>query len=65
MTQTGAGTMTAHTAMTGGGGFGETIRTINGAQECKAAIPARSNRDQPVPEFTQRLGVTVGSNTGC
>jgi len=34
MTQHGPGTMTAHQAMIGGSGFGETTRSINGALEC-------------------------------
>jgi predicted chitinase len=34
MTQVGPGRMTAHDAMTGGHGFGETTRSINGALEC-------------------------------
>ncbi|MFC0097778.1 glycoside hydrolase family 19 protein [Micromonospora marina] len=34
MTQRGAGTTTPHAAITGGAGFGGTIRSINGALEC-------------------------------
>ncbi|QLQ36433.1 glycoside hydrolase family 19 protein [Micromonospora robiginosa] len=34
MTNPGAGATTAHAAITGGGGFGGTIRSINGALEC-------------------------------
>lgn len=34
MTQHGPGTMTAHQAIVGGSGFGETTRSINGALEC-------------------------------
>ncbi len=34
MNQIGPGTMTPHQAMVGGAGFGETIRSINGALEC-------------------------------
>ncbi|MCZ7436875.1 transglycosylase SLT domain-containing protein [Micromonospora sp. WMMC241] len=34
MTQRGAGTTTPHAAITGGEGFGGTIRSINGALEC-------------------------------
>ena len=40
MTQAGAGTMTPHDAMVGGAGFGQTIRSINGALECGGGNPA-------------------------
>jgi chitinase len=65
-TQSGAGTMTAHTAMVQGHGFGETIRTINGGLECggrnPGAVQSRINRYQ---DITSRLGVSMGSNTSC
>ena len=66
MTQTGAGSMTAHNAMANGVGFGETIRTINGALECGGRNPAQvQSRINNYTRFCQILGVSVGSNTGC
>ena len=43
-TQTGPGSMTPHDAIAGGPGFGETIRSINGALECGGASPGRMGR---------------------
>ncbi|WP_433533066.1 glycoside hydrolase family 19 protein [Micromonospora sp. CA-263727] len=64
MTQSGAGTMTAHAAITGGGGFGETIRTINGALECggrnSAQVQARVDAYQ---RFASTLGVDPGDES--
>ncbi|WP_327026305.1 glycoside hydrolase family 19 protein [Micromonospora sp. NBC_01739] len=61
-TQTGAGTMTAHSAMTGGGGFGETIRTINGALECGGGNSAQVQaRVAAYERFATSLGVEVGN----
>ncbi|MEV6811001.1 glycoside hydrolase family 19 protein, partial [Micromonospora sp. NPDC051296] len=64
MTQSGAGTMTAHDAITGGGGFGETIRTINGALECggrnTAQVQARVDAYQ---RFAATLGVDPGDES--
>jgi predicted chitinase len=61
MTQTGAGTMTAHSAMTSGAGFGQTIRTINGAVECDGKSPARvSSRVDSYKRITSILGVDPG-----
>ncbi|WP_434391228.1 glycoside hydrolase family 19 protein [Melittangium boletus] len=66
MTQTGAGSMTAHNAMANGVGFGETIRTINGALECGGRNPAQvQSRVNNYTRFSQIIGVSVGSNTGC
>jgi chitinase len=66
MTQTGAGSMTAHSAMVNGSGFGETIRTINGGLECNGANPATvSLRIQYYQEITGLIGVSPGSNLGC
>ncbi|WP_434389961.1 glycoside hydrolase family 19 protein [Melittangium boletus] len=66
MTQTGAGSMTAHNAMANGVGFGETIRTINGALECGGRNPGQvQSRIDNYNRFTQILGVSAGGNTGC
>lgn len=68
MTQRGAGTMTAHAAMTGGGGFGETIRTINGALECGGRNRAQvQSRIDAYKRFAEALGVDPGdeSTLGC
>ncbi|MFG2292088.1 glycoside hydrolase family 19 protein [Streptomyces sp. NPDC048603] len=65
-TQNGPGTMTAHAAMTNGAGFGETIRSINGALECNGGNPAQvQSRISKYQQFTQILGVTPGANLGC
>ncbi|RIV40381.1 chitinase [Micromonospora radicis] len=61
MTQSGAGTMTAHSAITGGGGFGETIRTINGALECGGRNTAQVQaRVDAYERFAATLGVDPG-----
>ncbi|QRN99919.1 chitinase [Archangium violaceum] len=66
MTQTGAGYMTGHDAMVNNVGFGETIRTINGALECNGRNPAQvQSRVNNYLDFTSRLGVNPGGNTGC
>lgn len=66
MTQTGAGSMTAHSAMVNGIGFGETIRTINGGLECNGANPGTVNlRIGYYQEITGLLSVHPGSNLGC
>jgi predicted chitinase len=66
MTQNGPGTMTAHNAMVNGAGFGQTIRSINGAIECNGGNPAqvqsRANRFQ---QFAAILGVPPGNNLTC
>ncbi|QRN95553.1 RICIN domain-containing protein [Archangium violaceum] len=65
-TQTGAGSMTAHNAMVNNAGFGETIRTINGALECNGRNPAQvQSRIDNYLRFTNMLGVSAGSNLGC
>ncbi|MFE1794355.1 glycoside hydrolase family 19 protein [Streptomyces sp. NPDC059525] len=65
-TQNGPGTMTAHAAMVNGAGFGETIRSINGALECNGGNPAQvQSRVDKYQAFTQLLGVTPGANLGC
>ncbi|SNR36519.1 glycoside hydrolase family 19 protein [Actinomadura mexicana] len=66
MTQNGPGTMTGHSAMVNGRGFGETIRSINGALECDGRNPAQvQSRVNAYQRFTQILGVSAGSNLTC
>ncbi|QUQ72327.1 chitinase [Kutzneria sp. CA-103260] len=66
MTQSGAGSMTAHDAMAKNKGFGETIRTINGKLECNGA-----NRDQMqdrvnrYKKYVGILGADAGGNLTC
>ncbi|MBX7265061.1 chitinase [Micromonospora sp. Llam7] len=63
MTQSGAGTMTAHAAIIDGEGFGETIRTVNGALECGGGNPAQVQaRVEAYQRFTARLGVDPGAD---
>jgi hypothetical protein len=67
MQNSGAGTMTCHVAMTGGAGFGETIRSINGGLECGANWggdkgPQRVSYYQA---FCDALGVSYGDNLTC
>ncbi|MFI7539829.1 glycoside hydrolase family 19 protein [Actinoplanes sp. NPDC049599] len=65
MTQSGAGTTTPHAAITGGG-FGETIRSINGALECGGRNPGRVQaRVTAYQRFTEVLGVAPGDNLSC
>ncbi|MFD9533609.1 glycoside hydrolase family 19 protein [Streptomyces sp. NPDC060010] len=65
-TQNGPGTMTAHAAMVNGAGFGETIRSINGALECNGGNPGQvQSRVSKYQSFTQLLGVTPGNNLSC
>jgi predicted chitinase len=66
MTQTGAGTMTAHSAIVNGAGFGETIRTINGSLECGGRNPTQVQaRINYFNRIANALGVSVGERTGC
>jgi hypothetical protein len=66
MTQSGPGTMSGHTAMTTGAGFGESIRSINGALECNGGNPAQvQSRINKYTQFTQILGVTPGDRLSC
>ncbi len=66
MTQDGPGTMTPHEAIVNRRGFGETIRSINGALECNGG-----NRDQVrsrvayFKKFARILGVSTGFNLYC
>ncbi|MDK1473861.1 glycoside hydrolase family 19 protein [Streptomyces sp. 549] len=65
-TQSGPGTMTAHHAMVNGHGFGQTIRSINGALECDGKQPAKvQSRITKYQQFTQILGTTPGGNLSC
>jgi predicted chitinase/chitodextrinase len=67
MTQNGPGTMTAHNAMVNGAGFGETIRSINGALECNGGNGAQvQSRINNYNNFISILGTTAGpGNLGC
>jgi chitinase len=66
MTSGGAGSRTAHDSMVNGNGFGETIRTINGALECNGANPgAVQSRVNRYRAFCSLLGVDPGPNQGC
>ncbi|MEU5876454.1 glycoside hydrolase family 19 protein [Spirillospora sp. NPDC047279] len=66
MTQSGPGTMSGHTAMVNGRGFGETIRSINGALECDGRNPAQvQSRVNAYQRFTQILGVPAGGDLTC
>jgi predicted chitinase len=66
MSQSGAGAMPAHTAITGGRGFGETIRSINGSIECNGGSTARVQaRVDAYKSFTGILGVDPGGDLSC
>jgi predicted chitinase len=66
MSSSGAGRMTPHSAMVGGAGFGETIRSINGALECGGRNPGLvDSRVSRYKQFTQMLGVDPGGNLTC
>ncbi|WBB52926.1 glycoside hydrolase family 19 protein [Verrucosispora sp. WMMD573] len=66
MTQNGPGTMTAHTAMVTGAGFGQTIRSINGSIECNGGNPAQvQSRVTRYQQFVGILGVPAGANLYC
>ncbi|MFJ7195672.1 MULTISPECIES: glycoside hydrolase family 19 protein [unclassified Streptomyces] len=65
-TQNGPGTMTSHEAMVGGAGFGETIRSLNGALECDGGNPASvAARVATYERITGILGTAPGSRLGC
>ncbi len=65
-TQTGAGSMTAHNAIVTGAGFGQTIRTINGALECDGRNPGQvQSRIDAYLKFTGLLGVSPVGPNGC
>ncbi|MFF5563364.1 chitinase [Streptomyces sp. NPDC012623] len=65
-TQSGPGTMTPHSAMVNGAGFGETIRSINGSIECNGGNPAQvQSRIDLYTNFSSVLGVDPGGNLSC
>ncbi|MGW2015546.1 glycoside hydrolase family 19 protein [Streptomyces sp. NPDC001927] len=65
-TQNGPGTMTGHNAMVNQAGFGQTIRSINGALECDGKNPAQvQSRVTKYQQFAQILGVPTGANLYC
>ncbi|MGC5342815.1 glycoside hydrolase family 19 protein [Streptomyces sp. DT24] len=65
-TQHGPGPITGHDAMVGGAGFGQTIRSINGALECDGKNPRQvESRVNRYKEFTRILGVPTGSAISC
>lgn len=65
-TQSGPGTMTGHSAMVNGAGFGESIRSINGALECDGGNPSQiESRIANYRHFTQLLGVPSGDHLTC
>ncbi|WP_030397478.1 MULTISPECIES: chitinase [Kitasatospora] len=66
-TQSGAGRSTPHDAVVNNKGFGETIRSINGALECDGKNPdERNDRINLFRNFTGVLGTDVGGgNISC
>lgn len=67
MTQKGPGTMTGHDAIVNGKGFGETIRSINGALECDGKLPDHvNNRINYYNKVLQVMGISKGpGNDRC
>ncbi|MEO3930457.1 glycoside hydrolase family 19 protein [Micromonosporaceae bacterium B7E4] len=61
MNRAGPGTMTGHSAITGGSGFGETIRAINGALECGGGRP---DQVQSRVDAYKRLAATLNVDPG-
>lgn len=61
MTQAGAGFRPAHDSIVGNFGFGETIRTINGALECNGGNPGQVQ--SRINEFNRILNI-LGSSAG-
>lgn len=61
----GAGKGTCHAAITGGGGFGQTINVINGGPECGGPNEAANQRIAHYQEYCGDLGVAPGSNITC
>jgi predicted chitinase len=61
MSQRGAGTATCHAAITSGASFGETIRTINGGQECNlggyGVVDGVTERVDHYIDYATRLGI--------
>ncbi|MFD4606411.1 chitinase [Streptomyces sp. NPDC058464] len=66
-TQTGDGTTTPHDAIVNNKGFGETIRSLNGALECDGKNPHELNdRINLYKQFVGLLGTDVGDgNISC
>ncbi|MEO3978584.1 glycoside hydrolase family 19 protein [Streptomyces sp. CAU 1734] len=65
-TQDGPGPVTGHDAMVSGAGFGQSIRSINGALECNGGNPAQvQSRINRYTNFTRILGVPTGANLSC
>ncbi|MFJ6569851.1 glycoside hydrolase family 19 protein [Streptomyces sp. NPDC091292] len=65
-TQGGPGSMTPHDAMANDAGFGQTIRSINGALECDGKNPAQvQSRVDSYVGFAQILGADPGGNLTC
>lgn len=65
-TQSGPGTMSGHSALVNGAGFGESIRSINGALECDGGNPSQvESRIANYRRFTQILGVPLGNRLTC
>ncbi|QSY49857.1 MULTISPECIES: glycoside hydrolase family 19 protein [Streptomyces] len=65
-TQRGPGTMTPHDAMVNSRGFGQTIRSINGAVECDGRNPAQvQSRVNSYQRFAQTVGVAPGGDLYC
>ncbi|MGK3945087.1 glycoside hydrolase family 19 protein [Streptomyces sp. RP5T] len=65
-TQSGPGTMTPHDAMANQAGFGQTIRSLNGALECEGRNTAQvQSRVDSYRHFTQILNVPPGDNLSC
>ena len=55
-----------HEPLTAGGGFGATIRAINGALECNGRNAAEMNqRVSFYMQYCEELGVDPGSNLTC
>ncbi|WP_442815653.1 chitinase [Streptomyces sp. NBC_01795] len=65
-TQKGPGTMTGHHAMVRGYGFGETIRSLNGPNECGGANPDQMrHRVELYIGFTHELRTRPGYGLTC
>jgi chitinase len=66
MTSSGAGSRNCHDGITGGHGFGSTIRTINGGLECDGKNPGTVKmRVDAYNALCKLMGVEPGANTGC
>ncbi|MFI6340494.1 glycoside hydrolase family 19 protein [Streptomyces sp. NPDC050535] len=65
-TQSGPGTMTPHDAMVNKAGFGQTIRSINGAMECDGKRADQvGSRVSAYQRFTGILGVAPDGTLAC